>query len=240
MVQGSEKTLIYKLAVCDDNEADVKYITSLVGTWVKASNIAFTIDTFPSAEAFLFRYEEDKSYNILLLDVEMGSMNGVELAKAIRKANKETQIIFISGYMEYIIDGYDVEALHYLIKPVTRDKLYEVLNRAVERLKYSENSLMLITGDQIVRVPLYEIQYLEVDKNYVTIHGKEEYRIKKSLNELEKELDDSFFRTGRSFIVNLRFVKKITKRDVFLKDGSIVPLSRSLYEDINQAMIRYF
>ncbi|MDE5823643.1 MAG: LytTR family transcriptional regulator, partial [Lachnospiraceae bacterium] len=84
------------------------------------------------------------------------------------------------------------------------------------------------------------IRYLEVQRNYVTIYAEEPYTVKKTLGELEKELDESFFRTGRSFIVNLQFVKKITKSQVFLKDGTQVPLSRGLYEAVNRAMIAYF
>ncbi len=77
---------------------------------------------FPSAEAFLFHYAEDKSCDILLLDVEMGAMNGVELAKRIREENDALQIVFITGYTDYIAEGYDVSALHYLVKPVSREK----------------------------------------------------------------------------------------------------------------------
>lgn len=234
------KNMKYRLAVCDDNETDIKYITSLISGWSKASGNIVELHAFPSGEAFLFEYEDNKSYDILLLDIEMGGMNGVELAGRIRKDNRTVQIIFVTGYMEYIGEGYDVEALHYLIKPVTQDKISAVLDRGAERLKYRENTLLLTTADGTVRVPLYEIRYLEVYKNYVTVHAEEEYTVKKTLNEMERELDDSFFRTGRSFIINLRFVKKVTRADVYLKDGTVVPLSKNLYEDINRAIIRYF
>ena len=90
------------------------------------------------------------------------------------------------------------------------------------------------------RVPLHEIRSMEVRQNYVTIHAGEDYTVKRTLSDIEKDLDESFFRTGRSFIVNLRYVRKITKTEVFLKEGGAVPLSRGLYHSINQAVIRYF
>ncbi len=232
--------MLYKFAVCDDNEADRKYITAFVKEWAEATGNAVLMNTFPSAEAFLFEYAEDKSYDMLLLDIEMGKMNGIELAKKVREGNRSVQIIFITGYMEYIAEGYDVEALHFLIKPVTRDKVFSVFQRGAERIKLRENVLILSTSEGILRIPLYEIKFIEVQKNYVTIHGGQDYTVKKTLNELEKELDERFFRTGRSFVVNLGEVKKITKTDVYLKDETKVPLSRGYYEAINRAIIQYF
>ncbi len=232
--------MVYKMAICDDDRADIAYISSIVAKWSSNTHTLINIDTFLSAEEFLFHYTEDKSYHILLLDIEMRQMNGVELAKNIRKSNKEIQIVFITGYMEYISDGYDVEALHYLMKPVKEDKLYDVLLRALKKIRCNERSLLLSLQGQVVRVPLYEIMYLDVQKNYVNIHSNELITIKKTLSEVEKELDDSFFRAGRSYIVNLKFIKKVTKTDIYLKNGETIPLPRGIYKSINEAIINYF
>ncbi|MDE5932885.1 MAG: LytTR family DNA-binding domain-containing protein [Lachnospiraceae bacterium] len=231
---------MYRLAICDDEQADVVYLQSLLEKWAESTRTALKIENYPSAEAFLFQYEEDKAFDLLLLDIEMGKMSGLELARKIRQENRTVQIIFITGYMEYIGEGYDVEALHYLIKPVTAEKLFAVLDRAAKRLEAKEKELCLALPGTVVRIPFREIRYLEVQRNYVTVHGAEAYTVKKTLNELEEELDESFGRTGRSYIVNLHFVKKITKTQVILKDGSELPLSRNFYEKMNRAMIQYF
>ncbi len=233
---------MYKIAVCDDNPADAGYVADVIKRWAQARAVLMEIERFPSAEAFWFQYEENRCYDILFLDIEMEpeGMNGIELAAKLRENNSSIQLVFVTGYMDYIADGYDVEALHYLLKPVTEEKLGSVLARALERVKAREKELFLQTTDGSVRVLSSEIRYLEVQRNYVTIHAAEEYTVKRTLGDLEKELDESFFRTGRSFIVNLRFVRKITKTQVFLKDGAQVPLSRGLYEGINRAMIQYF
>lgn len=198
---------MYRLAICDDNQADIDYLCGLVEKWAKETHRAVQIMSFPSAEAFLFEYEEDKTFDLLFLDIEMGKMSGLELAKRIREENRLIQIIFITGYMEYIAEGYDVEALHYLLKPVTQDKLFFVLERADQRLKAREKELCLSVSGAVVRVPLQEIRYLEVCRNYVTVCAQEDYTVKKPLSELEQELDGRFFRTGRSQIVNLHFVR---------------------------------
>jgi len=102
------------IVLCDDENAEVDYLTGLVRKWAAMQELCINISDFPSAESFLFAYEDDKAVDILLLDIQMGGMDGVALAKKVRASNKEVQIIFITGYMEYIADGYDVEALHYL------------------------------------------------------------------------------------------------------------------------------
>lgn len=231
---------MYRFAVCDDNPADGAYVAALIEKWGRGAGAGLTIEQYPSAEAFLFAYEEDPSFDLLCLDIEMGNMSGVKLAKKLRQSGAGLQIVFITGYMEYIAEGYDVEALHYLLKPVTEEKLDAVLNRAAERLKTRERTLLLTLSDGAVRLPLYEIRYLDVLKNYVTVHGKEVYSVKRTLNDLERELDDSFYRIHRSYIVNMRFIRKISRTEVILKDGTALPLSRKMYEGLNQALIRYF
>lgn len=228
-----------QISIVDDEAGSRQFLEKLVLAWAKERKYPVSISKFENAEEFLFK-EEDKKTDILLLDIEMKNMNGVELAAKVRRDNRQMQIVFITGYMEYIQEGYEVEALHYLLKPICAEKLFPVLDRAVERLKTAGAALLLSYKGELVRIPFYEIRYLEVQKNYVTVHGKEDYEVKLTLSELEKELDEGFFRTGRSYIVNLKFVRRITKTEVLLEDGSSIPLSRGMYDKINQAMIRYF
>ena len=225
----------YKIAICDDSQADAVYIATLVKEWAKDRIVK--IRTYPSAEAFMFKYAEEKDYDILLLDIEMGKMDGVTMAKAIRQDNESVQIVFITGYSEYIADGYDVAALHYLIKPVKKEQLWSVLDRASERLKKNEKELLLKTADETVVMPVREIRYLDVQQNYVTVHGKVDVTVKRTLGEFEKELDERFFRLGRSYIVNLTCVRRISKTEVILTDGSAIPLPRGQYDALNRAII---
>lgn len=227
----------YNIAVCDDCQPDTAYVASLVKEWAAISGNHIVMKEFQSAEEFLFHYEDDKKYDILLLDIEMKQMNGVELAKKIRMGDREVQIIFISGYHDYIGDGYDVEALHYILKPVQKEKLFAVLNRACEKLKKNEAALFLELPDGMERIPLYEIRYIEVRSNYVTVHGTKDYTIKATLASVESELDERFFKVGRSFVVNMNYIRKISKKEVSLEGDIFVPLSRGYYQPLNRAFI---
>ncbi len=221
---------MYRFAICDDAAADADYIKSLILEWNREAGHPLRIESYPSAEAFLFAYEDDDSVDVLFLDIEMKEMSGVELAGRLREMGAGLQIVFITGYMDYIEQGYDVEALHYLLKPVTGEKLRPVLERAMKRLSARGKALLLICGSATTRVPLHEIRYLEVLRNYVTVHADEAYTVKRTLKELERELDESFYKIHRSYIVNLRFVKQVAKTAVTLKDGTQLPLSGKAYE----------
>ena len=227
-----------KLAICDDNEAHVRHIQALAARWAGQNGIQAEIAVFPSAEAFLFHYEERKDFDILLLDVEMGGMDGVELAKTVRKDDEDVQIVFISGYSDYISEGYEVAALHYLTKPVDEGKLSQVLTRAVGRLARNEPVLTLELPAETVRVPLGKIRWLEVTHNYVTVHAAQDYTVKRSLGDMEKELDGRFFRTGRSFILNLNYVQRVSRTEAELTSGERLPLPRGQYEKLNRAIVQ--
>lgn len=229
--------MAYRVAVCDDSAKDAEFVRKIMERWAEERQINVCAETFPSAESFLFRYAEDKSWDILLLDVEMGAMDGVTMARQVRRDNEVVQIVFITGYSDYIAEGYEVAALHYLMKPVDSGKLFTVLDRALEKRKQEERCLNLELSGELVRIPFYEIRYLDVHQNYVTIHAKGEYTIKRSLNEFEKELDERFFRVGRSMIVNLKYIRRVTKAEVCLSDATALPLPRGAYELLNRAII---
>ena len=130
-------------------------------------------------------------------------------------------------------------ALHYLLKPVDGDKLRTVLDRAVDKVRREERVLTLEQGGEMVRIPLGEIRYLEVCRNYVTVHGREDYTTKATLRGLEEELDGRYHRLGRSMVVNLEAVRRVTRSQVVLADGSVLPLPRGAYEGLNRAIIAH-
>lgn len=227
----------FRIAICDDSAADRDYLAGLARRWAGQRLHTVQLALYPSAESFLFAYAEDKTVQILLLDIEMGQMDGVTMARTLRKDNDGVQIIFITGYSDYIADGYEVEALHYLMKPVDESKLFSVLDRAADKLCRNEQVLTLELSGETVRLPVYQIRYAEVQGNYVTVHAKSDYTAKMTLSELETRLDDSFFRLGRSALVNLGYVARVTKTAVTLNDGSVLPLPRGAYDRINRAII---
>ena len=233
--------MIYKIAVCDDCAADVEYLSLLAGDWAEGAGGQAAVKAFPSAEAFLFHYEEERDFDILLLDIEMGALNGVELARKIRQENGTVQIVFITGFPDFMAEGYEVSALHYLMKPVSREKLFQVLDRAAANLTRTEKRLKVVFDRQTDFVPLDQILYVEAQRQYVVVHtAGGSCRMKASLADTAKELDERFYRCQRSFLVNLSYVVRIKGNCVVLKNGEKIPISRGAGEEIGKAIIQLF
>ncbi len=231
----------YKIAICDDSETDRLYITNLASRWAANAGHTVQLSSFVSAENFLFHYAEKNDYDILLLDIEMGKMDGVTLAKRIRQGNYLVQIIFITGFPDYMAEGYEVSALHYLMKPIVEEKLFTVLDRAIINIVKAEKRLCVNFDHQTDYVSLSQIYYIEAQKQYVAIYtGDKTYHMKASLSDTEKLLDEYFFKCQRSFLVNLRYVKCILQTHVVLKNDEEVPISRGMAEKIGKEIIRLF
>lgn len=226
-----------RFAVVDDNPLDIENVVNIVSSWGKNKCIDTSFSEYDSAEAFLFSYEDDKAYDVILLDIEMKKMDGVEMAKRIRAVDSDVVIVFITGYSDYILDGYDVGALNYLMKPLDLEKLNRVLDTALTKIESNSKAIYLSTVDETCKVPLNRISYIDVDRNYITVHADKSYRVKRTLGSLEEELDDRFLRIGRSAFINIEKVLRVTKTDVFLNTDESVPLPRGAYEKVNRAII---
>ena len=228
-----------KIAICDDEKNMALYNKELVEEWAQEQGLSVFIRLFNDAESLLAS-NSFKFFDILLLDIEMGenNLNGIELAKLIRQNNSELAIIFITGYLDFMQQGYDVSALHYLIKPINKAKLFEVLSKFINKPK--DTFLTLNINRENILIPLRNIVYIESSLHYVEVHTYDElFRAKISLFKIAEMLDESFFKCTRSYIVNLRHIRRISKAEVLLANGFTVPLGRGLYNDINKAFIKY-
>lgn len=230
----------YKIAICDDEEKQRMYISDLVASWAKKNRYLTEVKNYGRGKDFLFDWSEEKDFDILLLDIEMPEMNGIQLAKRVRKDASNVQIIFITGFYEYFSDGFDVSALHYLIKPVDSTRLCPILDRAVNNLTYRQRSVLLSAAGGEIKVSLADILYIESENVYVivhTVHG--DYRTRMTLSKMTDQLDETFFKVHRSYVVGLKYIKKITRTDITMINGDLVPISRGQYDHVHAALIKY-
>ena len=231
----------YKIAICDDSDADRQYVLNMVDRWAASAGHVIHTDTFTSAENFLFHYADESDYDILLLDIEMGAMDGVTMAKRVRQDNEAIQIVFITGFADYISEGYEVSALHYLMKPVMRDKLFAVLNRAVAAVKKTDKALLLPVGGEMIRLPVGRVQYVEAFSHTVAIvTDTETIQVKMPISEMENLLGNGFVRCHRSYLVGLKHISRLSRTEVILDNGNTLPLSRSTAPLVHKAFISYY
>jgi DNA-binding LytR/AlgR family response regulator len=225
------------LAICDDEEPEREYVQQLVAGWAKSRNYHMKLLPFSSAEAFLFAREE-LSIDIVLLDIRMGKMDGLTLARRLRQEDIRVQIVFITGLPDFIADGYEVAALHYLMKPVSAEKLEAVLDRAVKRLATEETMIVLPLKDGKQRLSAHSIYSVEAFSHDLHIHtASGDFSVKMTMSEMEALLGQGFFRCHRSFLANMRRVRKITKGSLEMENGSILPLSRKVAAKAMEAFL---
>lgn len=210
------------IAICDDNENQVKDIRHLLNEWAEGKSFSIAIDEYISAEGFLFNYE-DKPCDLLLLDIEMGKISGMELARRLRSNGDMLPIVFITGYSDYMNEGYEVEALHYLMKPVDKQKLFAVLDRYMKR-HTSENDIIIKCNDRMTHI-------YTSDGVIICEEG---------IGNFSNALDSGFVFCHRSYIVNLRYIKSIGKTEIMLDNGVNIPISRRLYKEVNESFIQFY
>ncbi len=231
-----------KLAIVDDEISQQNLEEKYILDWSRLNKQQVKVYKFCSSESFLFSWEDNKDYDLLILDIEMKEMNGLELAKRIRREDKDIPILFVTGYDEYMQYGYDVAAIHYLIKPLNKEKFCLVLDSLNKREE--SNSKILVTSSEGNRCFLIsEIMYAEARSHQCVLHlREEEILLKESFGCLEKRIMDKaeFIKTHRAYIVNMKYVSMILKTDVLLDNREKVPLSRNTVKHVQESFLNFY
>ncbi len=242
---------MFRIAVCEDEQVQMEYLEKLILQWQKDTGEGVAVDTFCSAEQFLFEAEERKAYDLLLLDIQMGKMNGMELARKMREQDAKVKIVFLTGVKEYAIEGYEVGALRYLLKPVKEAELFALLSKLVMELREeAEDYFVFQSGGMTERIAFRDILYVEADSHYVVLKAyyrdsaenkTESRKWKASFSSLSQQLEtQNFFLLRRGLYVNLEKVERIGKRECFLENGEQLPISKSRYQEFNERFIAYY
>lgn len=230
-----------RIAIVDDEKPQAELIEKYARAWAEGRRLRLAADIFTSAEAFLFAWAEDRNFDLLLLDIQMEAMGGMELAHTLRQGGHTLPIVFVTGYPDFIEEGYDVEALHYLMKPVNREKLFACLDRACAKAE-SDSYILIETTGGAQRVPQRAIVCVEAfahDVELVTMDTA--LRLRQSIGALWDALDAArFVRPHRSYIVGLQYIRQIGRDELVLDNGARVPVSRRRYDQINRAFIGFY
>jgi two-component system response regulator LytT len=183
---------------------------------------------------------KDYPYQLVFLDIEMPGMDGITTAKKIREMDANVFIVFLTGHVEYALQGYEVSALRYLTKPVQEEKLLEVL-RHVDKSLESKKQISFRTDGEECLVSLDDLYYIEAQNQYIMIHtSEEEYLVRSSMSEYEEVLNGyGFFRVHRGYLVALGKIKKVGKAECVLVNGETIPVSRSSVKPLKEALYRY-
>lgn len=226
-----------RIAVCDDEELfRIEFKSVLDKVLINAE---YDIDTF-SGGSSLYEAFLKNPFDLVFLDIEMPGIDGITLAKRLRAVSENVQIVFLTSHIEYALEGYEVNALRYLVKPVDMNKLSEVLKYIQDKKNNSRQIMIKQEGEDIV-IDISDIIYMEsMDKNVRIVTSKSEYITRYNISDYEEELKNSgFLRIHRGYLISLSKVKKIVKNDVVMDGGISLPVSRSNIKTLKDALYAY-
>ncbi len=239
--------MIYKVAVVDDEPEILQRITGLLNKYAgsSAEDLRFETDTYSCGDELL--KNDPNSYEILILDINMPGNNGLRVAKKIREFNKTAIIIFCTHYEQYAINGYEVNALGYILKPIDETLFNRSLDRMLQVLKTSQTRRIKVkTLHGVEVIPVSDIIYLEIQIHnlyYYVLNPENkpsEYRTRGSMQEMVDSLGDlGFARCSACYLINLRHVLSVVNGEVKLSGGITLPISRKFLRSFNEAFIKF-
>lgn len=229
-----------QIAIVDDESIQRDSMQTLIKQAAEEMDLTVQLSVFSSGEQFLFELEDYPELAIIFLDIEMNKIDGLEVAQKIRKKDSEMTIVFATAFAEYAVQGYEVQALDYLLKPIEVEKIIRVLQRYLDRKPQIKESITFDVNGQLVKLFLEDILYIEVIKRECYIHLQDRtLTVNKTLKELSKELNKDFIQTHRSYLVNVVHIEGLLKADVELSNGETIPVSRRLSKDVQEKFITY-
>ncbi|KAF6569853.1 response regulator transcription factor [Paenibacillus polymyxa] len=223
--------MVIKVAICDDVPVIIKDIENLL---LEYDSSLFEIDIFYNPFR-LIELLKGNTYDLFILNIEFPNLSGIEIAKTIRKNNYTCPIIFISSFKEYMEQAFKVNPFDYILKPVTKNKLYPALDRAIKYLEFDISKFMFTFNKVFYSLSFNEIIYFEKNKRRVLIHTPTDiYITLLQTRALLSKINDNFVQVHTSFIVNVKYVKKLSNNTIIAKlnDKQIVeiPISRKFID----------
>ena len=232
-----------RIAICDDDEWELFQLQKLLKEYQLSREISADCRFFHNSTDFLCEIEGGE-YDVILLDVLMPGINGVQAARELREMDKNVKIIFVSSSPEFALESYSVGAYYYLIKPIDANALFPLLDKAVSELMIQqEQGFVLKNRKCVVKVPFQRLAYVEVINKTVSFHLADGtvHEITAALADFEEKLlsRPEFFKTHRSYLVNLGHVEAIRGNCVMTKNGESIPISRQRRSLVQDAYVRF-
>lgn len=233
---------MFIFAICDDNVEELSHLANLINryqgekkTALKYAAFSNTLDLLDSMRSY--------NYDILLLDVLMPGINGMEAAREIREFDKETKIVFLTSSPEFAVESYAVGAYYYLLKPVTTENLFPVLDKLLVETQKTEAALHLKTASGIMLIPFYRLEFLEIinKKLYFHLTDGSVKEISGTLSDFEEDLlcREEFIKVHRSCIVNMGCILELGPRELITYAQQSAPVSRLLYKKVRETYMQY-
>lgn len=230
-----------RIAICDDEEHIRKEIGKVIGQLPYLSHEA-EVEEFSSGEQLLHWYDTPGKANLLMIDIEMGRIDGIKVAKKIRSIDSDIIIIFITSHSEQVLETFDCETFYFLPKPYSKERLRVVLRKAYNKFKNKQAFLDIMWKTEVNRVPICDIKYIERTGRHLVVYTNgRKYDMNGTLSETLSRLEEyGFLQVHQGFLVNMNYILRFAPQDVILFDGTTVMMSVRRRSECIEKFISYY
>lgn len=235
-----------KIVICDDEEIQCTLLKSLIEEYSQIHSMHIEVQEYNDADNLWWDLQDGLYADLLILDIQMKNMSGIDLAHKMRDHNMFHQIAFVSGIKEYVFEGYEVNAISYILKPYEKEQLFKIIDKAIKEIKVQNDFTILESGKEVFKIYHDDLIGLEALSHDTILHLKlsnnttqKEIVLKKGINEVFDELKiSSLLRIHRSFAVNMRNCLRITKTECIAEGNHTFPIARGNYDMCMQTFIK--
>ncbi len=228
------------IAICEDDlmqQEEMIYLIKEMGL-----NESTEIKKYTSGEALIDAYETGENFSIILLDMQMNELDGIQTANVIRKSDKDCIIIIITSIIEYAVEGYSIDAYDFILKPINHEKFYKILGKAIRETQVRANKTYEIkTRERMKIIRLSEISYFESNKKKVLVHTEHEtYQNNENISTVEARLNaDGFVRISRYYLVNVHQIQEIGVKTLKLISGDELKYSDKYKDTVKNEYMKF-
>ena len=226
-----------RIAVCDDSHKEQEFLLSVLREWIPSAEM----ECFSTGEDFLSAAADALPFDVVFMDVYLTDENGVDIARKLKTISSETYVVFVTVSTEHAVDAYSLSAIHYLVKPVTKEGVAEVLRR-LKRLQNRKRTMInVMAGHESYALYLDEICYVQSvnHEKEIFLTDQRKLRVWMSMEQLEMKLDHHFLKLNRSTIVNMAHIYRMGTDACVLKDGTRLEFARRKRGEIRTAYYDY-
>lgn len=237
--------LMLQIAVCDDNIDDLSTIVQLLNQYRSSKNIDFKYAAFPNGFDLISALEKGNRFDIYCLDIVMPGFTGIDVAREVRAFDKTAVILFFTSSIEFALESYSVKAVNYVLKPITREKLFFTLDEILERInaEKDEDAIIIKSSEGIHKILISNLVYAEVIGRNVLYHLRSGKVIEctasfsSACDALMKY--GCFVKPHRSYIANMQYIDTIDNQKVVLQTLTSIPIAQGRVKEIKNQYLSY-
>lgn len=231
---------MFRVAICDDSPADLEILHRYLDEF--KHGVPLEIVSYRDGKELADDYKKKNTFDLIILDMMMEHLNGIETARRIRTVDKDVILLIVTGTVEYAIEGYTVNASRYIVKPIEKNEFFRTLHNIVTLLeKRQEHIFTFPSISGFTRLDLEDIYYFESQLRQIrVVSSLGSYTYTGKISQIEEQTrEHGFIRIHKSFIANMRHIHNIFKDSVTMDNREILPLSRHKHKEVQQQFLSF-